>query len=55
VVTKAFSQRRKVIRKCVAGLFTEDELRQAGVDPQPPGSSAGAVRGPGQPAGARQA
>ncbi|MCI1005301.1 16S rRNA (adenine(1518)-N(6)/adenine(1519)-N(6))-dimethyltransferase RsmA [Herbaspirillum sp. C7C8] len=34
VVTKAFSQRRKVIRNCVAGLFTEDELRQAGVDPQ---------------------
>ncbi|WP_343585540.1 16S rRNA (adenine(1518)-N(6)/adenine(1519)-N(6))-dimethyltransferase RsmA [Herbaspirillum sp.] len=34
VVTKAFSQRRKVIRNCVAGLFTEDELRQAGVNPQ---------------------
>jgi 16S rRNA (adenine1518-N6/adenine1519-N6)-dimethyltransferase len=34
VVTKAFSQRRKVIRNCVAGLFSEDELRQAGVDPQ---------------------
>ncbi|WP_039790137.1 16S rRNA (adenine(1518)-N(6)/adenine(1519)-N(6))-dimethyltransferase RsmA [Herbaspirillum huttiense] len=34
VVTKAFSQRRKVIRNCVAGLFTEDELRKAGVDPQ---------------------
>ncbi|WP_050468209.1 16S rRNA (adenine(1518)-N(6)/adenine(1519)-N(6))-dimethyltransferase RsmA [Herbaspirillum chlorophenolicum] len=34
VVTKAFSQRRKVIRNCVAGLFTEDELRQADVDPQ---------------------
>ena len=34
VVTKAFSQRRKVIRNCVASLFTEDELRQAGVDPQ---------------------
>lgn len=34
VVTKAFSQRRKVIRNCVAGLFTEDELKQAGVDPQ---------------------
>jgi hypothetical protein len=52
VVTKAFSQRRKVIRNCVAGLFTEDELRQAGVDPQAPGSRAGGtVRGPGQPAG----
>ncbi|MBP0600232.1 16S rRNA (adenine(1518)-N(6)/adenine(1519)-N(6))-dimethyltransferase RsmA [Herbaspirillum sp. LeCh32-8] len=34
VVTKAFSQRRKVIRNCVAGLFTEDELKQAGIDPQ---------------------
>lgn len=34
VVTKSFSQRRKVIRNCVAGLFTEDELRQAGIDPQ---------------------
>jgi 16S rRNA (adenine1518-N6/adenine1519-N6)-dimethyltransferase len=34
VVTKAFSQRRKVIRNCVAGLFNEDELKQAGVDPQ---------------------
>jgi 16S rRNA (adenine1518-N6/adenine1519-N6)-dimethyltransferase len=34
VVTKAFSQRRKVIRNCVAGLFTEDELREAGIDPQ---------------------
>jgi len=34
VVTKAFSQRRKVIRNCVAGLFSEEELREAGVDPQ---------------------
>ena len=34
VVTKAFSQRRKVIRNCVAGLFSEDELRQVGIDPQ---------------------
>ncbi|WP_343722935.1 16S rRNA (adenine(1518)-N(6)/adenine(1519)-N(6))-dimethyltransferase RsmA [Herbaspirillum seropedicae] len=34
VVTKAFSQRRKVIRNCVAGLFSEDELHQVGIDPQ---------------------
>jgi 16S rRNA (adenine1518-N6/adenine1519-N6)-dimethyltransferase len=34
VVTKAFSQRRKVIRNCLAGMFTENELIDAGVDPQ---------------------
>ncbi len=34
VVTKAFSQRRKVIRNCVAGLFTETQLIDAGIDPQ---------------------
>lgn len=34
VVTKAFSQRRKVIRNCLAGLLTEQELQEAGVDPQ---------------------
>ncbi|HEY4541311.1 MAG TPA: 16S rRNA (adenine(1518)-N(6)/adenine(1519)-N(6))-dimethyltransferase RsmA [Noviherbaspirillum sp.] len=34
VVTKAFSQRRKVIRNCLAGLFTEQDLIDAGVDPQ---------------------
>ena len=34
VVLKAFSQRRKVIRNCVAGMFTEDDLRAAGIDPQ---------------------
>ncbi len=33
VVQKAFSQRRKVIRNCVAGMFTEDQLREAGIDP----------------------
>ena len=33
VVTKAFSQRRKVIRNCLAGLFTEAELIDAGIDP----------------------
>ena len=32
-VTKAFSQRRKVIRNCVAGLFTEDQLISVGIDP----------------------
>lgn len=34
VVTKAFSQRRKVIRNCVAGLLNEADLRAAGIDPQ---------------------
>jgi len=34
VVTKAFSQRRKVIRNCVAGLFTENDLIDVGIDPQ---------------------
>ena len=34
VVQKAFSQRRKVIRNCLAGMFSEAELIEAGVDPQ---------------------
>jgi 16S rRNA (adenine1518-N6/adenine1519-N6)-dimethyltransferase len=34
VVAKAFSQRRKVIRNCVAGMFTEADLVKAGIDPQ---------------------
>jgi len=34
VVTKAFSQRRKVIRNCLAGMFTENALIDAGIDPQ---------------------
>ncbi len=34
VVTKAFSQRRKVIRNCLAGMFTEQQLIDAGIDPQ---------------------
>ena len=33
VVLKAFSQRRKVIRNCVAGMFTEAQLLEAGIDP----------------------
>jgi 16S rRNA (adenine1518-N6/adenine1519-N6)-dimethyltransferase len=33
VVQKAFSQRRKVIRNCVAGMFTEQQLAEAGIDP----------------------
>jgi 16S rRNA (adenine1518-N6/adenine1519-N6)-dimethyltransferase len=33
-VTRAFSQRRKVIRNCLAGVFTENELIDAGIDPQ---------------------
>lgn len=34
VVLKAFSQRRKVLRNCVAGMFTENELIDTGIDPQ---------------------
>ena len=33
VVMQAFSQRRKVIRNCLSGLFSENELIDAGVDP----------------------
>ncbi|MFM8468030.1 MAG: 16S rRNA (adenine(1518)-N(6)/adenine(1519)-N(6))-dimethyltransferase RsmA [Oxalobacteraceae bacterium] len=34
VVTKAFSQRRKVIRNGLSGMFTEAQLLEAGIDPQ---------------------
>lgn len=34
VVTTAFAQRRKVLRNCLGGLFGENELIDAGVDPQ---------------------
>lgn len=34
VVTKAFSQRRKVVRNCFAGMFTEQQLINVGIDPQ---------------------
>jgi 16S rRNA (adenine1518-N6/adenine1519-N6)-dimethyltransferase len=34
VVTKAFSQRRKVIRNCLAGMFSEQQLLEVGIDPQ---------------------
>jgi 16S rRNA (adenine1518-N6/adenine1519-N6)-dimethyltransferase len=34
VVLQAFSQRRKVLRNCLGGMFGEDQLRAAGVDPQ---------------------
>ncbi len=33
VVLKAFSQRRKVIRNCLAGMFTEAQIIEAGIDP----------------------
>ncbi len=33
VVQKAFSQRRKVIRNCLAGMFTEQQITDAGIDP----------------------
>jgi 16S rRNA (adenine1518-N6/adenine1519-N6)-dimethyltransferase len=31
---QAFSQRRKVIRNCLSGMFKENELIDVGVDPQ---------------------
>ena len=34
VVTKAFSQRRKVLRNCLAELFTENQIIDAGINPQ---------------------
>ena len=34
VVAQAFSQRRKVIRNCLAGMFTEADLVDVGIDPQ---------------------
>lgn len=34
VVTKAFSQRRKVLRNCLFDLFTENQLIDAGLNPQ---------------------
>jgi 16S rRNA (adenine1518-N6/adenine1519-N6)-dimethyltransferase len=34
VVQKAFSQRRKVIRNCLAGMFGEGDLVDVGIDPQ---------------------
>jgi 16S rRNA (adenine1518-N6/adenine1519-N6)-dimethyltransferase len=33
VVAKAFSQRRKVIRNCLAGMFNEQQIVDAGIDP----------------------
>ena len=33
VVLKAFTQRRKVIRNCLAGMFTEQQIGAAGIDP----------------------
>lgn len=33
VVQKAFSQRRKVIRNCLAGMFTEEQIVAAGINP----------------------
>lgn len=34
VVQKAFSQRRKTLRNCLAGMFTEADLISVGIDPQ---------------------
>ena len=34
VVQKAFSQRRKTLRNCLAGMFSEADLTGVGIDPQ---------------------
>ncbi|CAN5735674.1 16S rRNA (adenine(1518)-N(6)/adenine(1519)-N(6))-dimethyltransferaseRsmA [soil metagenome] len=34
VVTKAFSQRRKVVRNCLAGMFSEQQIIDVGINPQ---------------------
>lgn len=34
VVQKAFSQRRKTLRNCLAGMFSEADLVTVGIDPQ---------------------
>jgi 16S rRNA (adenine1518-N6/adenine1519-N6)-dimethyltransferase len=34
VVQKAFSQRRKTLRNCLAGMFSEADLVAVGIDPQ---------------------
>lgn len=34
VVQQAFSQRRKVIRNCLSGMFDENALIECGIDPQ---------------------
>ena len=34
VVAQAFSQRRKVLRNCLSGLLTPEQISAAGVDPQ---------------------
>jgi 16S rRNA (adenine1518-N6/adenine1519-N6)-dimethyltransferase len=44
VVQKAFSQRRKVLRNCLAGMFTEAELISAGIDPQARAETVGVAR-----------
>jgi len=44
VVLKAFSQRRKVIRNCLAGMFTENQLIDAGIDPQTRPETVGLVQ-----------
>lgn len=33
VVSQAFSQRRKVLRNCLSGMFSEEQIEAAGVDP----------------------
>jgi 16S rRNA (adenine1518-N6/adenine1519-N6)-dimethyltransferase len=44
VVMKAFSQRRKVIRNCLAGMFTEAQIIDAGIDPQSRPETVGLVQ-----------
>jgi 16S rRNA (adenine1518-N6/adenine1519-N6)-dimethyltransferase len=44
VVQKAFSQRRKVLRNCVAGMFSEADLESVGIDPQARAETVGVER-----------
>ena len=44
VVMKAFSQRRKVIRNCLAGMFAEAQIIDAGIDPQSRPETVGLVQ-----------
>jgi 16S rRNA (adenine1518-N6/adenine1519-N6)-dimethyltransferase len=43
VVQKAFSQRRKTLRNCLAGMFTEADLLGVGIDPQARAETVGVV------------
>ena len=44
VVQKAFSQRRKTLRNCMAGMFVEADLLSVGIDPQARAETVGVER-----------